>query len=148
VKIRIGLLLLIIGVLATAYVGFFMVTARLSSPASMELYIPKDENDRINYKSTLPRLNLVLLKNDMVYSYYDNDFQNGKSFSYQDIRNVIIERINRFSKDSLVVIIKPMKDATYKNTVDILDEMTRNGIESYTMVDVSKEEKKFFAKVE
>jgi len=36
-----------------------------------------------------------------------------------------------------VVIIKPTPDATYKNTVDILDEMTINEIKRYAMVDIS-----------
>ena len=39
-----------------------------------------------------------------------------------------------------VVIIKPDDDATYKNTVDILDEMTINGVKRYAMVKILKEE--------
>jgi hypothetical protein len=46
-----------------------------------------------------------------------------------------------FSKDSLVVVIKPSEEATYKNAVDILDAMTSNQISRYSMVDVSKPEK-------
>lgn len=40
----------------------------------------------------------------------------------------------------LVVIIKPNDEATYKNTVDILDEMTINRIRTYAMVKILKEE--------
>ncbi len=39
-----------------------------------------------------------------------------------------------------VVIIKPDADATYKNTVDILDEMTINRVRTYAMVKVGPEE--------
>lgn len=39
-----------------------------------------------------------------------------------------------------VVIIKPDKDATYKNTVDILDEMTINGVKTYAMVKIFDQE--------
>ena len=39
-----------------------------------------------------------------------------------------------------VVIIKPDKDATYKNTVDILDEMTINQVKIYAMVKILDEE--------
>ena len=39
-----------------------------------------------------------------------------------------------------VVIIKPDVDATYKNTVDILDEMTINGVKIYAMVKILPQE--------
>ena len=39
-----------------------------------------------------------------------------------------------------IVIIKPDDDATYKNTVDILDEMTINQARTYAMVKILKEE--------
>ena len=39
-----------------------------------------------------------------------------------------------------VVIIKPDKDATYKNTVDILDEMTINQVKIYAMVKILDQE--------
>jgi biopolymer transport protein ExbD len=36
-----------------------------------------------------------------------------------------------------VVVIKPTEEATYKNTVDILDEMTINGVKRFAMVKIS-----------
>jgi biopolymer transport protein ExbD len=39
-----------------------------------------------------------------------------------------------------VVIIKPDNDATYKNTVDILDEMTINQVKTYAMVKIFDQE--------
>jgi biopolymer transport protein ExbD len=39
-----------------------------------------------------------------------------------------------------IVIIKPDKDATYKNTVDILDEMTINQARTYAMVKILDQE--------
>ena len=41
----------------------------------------------------------------------------------------------------LVVVIKPNTDATYKNTVDILDEMTINNIRRFAIVDITDPEK-------
>jgi len=40
-----------------------------------------------------------------------------------------------------VVVIKPMEDATYKNTVDILDEMTINAVKRFAMVKISDTER-------
>lgn len=39
-----------------------------------------------------------------------------------------------------VVVIKPDQDATYKNTVDILDEMTINAVKRYAMVNIEPSE--------
>jgi biopolymer transport protein ExbD len=39
-----------------------------------------------------------------------------------------------------VVVIKPDKDATYKNTVDILDEMTINKVKRFAMIKLSDSE--------
>jgi biopolymer transport protein ExbD len=47
-----------------------------------------------------------------------------------------------------VVIIKPNKDATYKNTVDILDEMTINQVKIYAMVKIFEDENKLILKTQ
>lgn len=39
-----------------------------------------------------------------------------------------------------VVVIKPNSDATYKNTIDVLDEMTINHVQRFAMVDISENE--------
>ena len=39
-----------------------------------------------------------------------------------------------------VVVIKPDRDATYKNTVDILDEMTINKVKRFAMIKISESE--------
>lgn len=47
---------------------------------------------------------------------------------------------NSCADRDFIVIIKPDDDATYKNTVDILDEMTINQARTYAMVKILKEE--------
>jgi hypothetical protein len=39
-----------------------------------------------------------------------------------------------------VVVLKPNDEASYKNTVDILDEMTINDIKRFALVDISPQE--------
>jgi biopolymer transport protein ExbD len=41
-----------------------------------------------------------------------------------------------------VVVIKPNSDATYKNTIDMLDEMTINGVKRFAMIDITEDENK------
>ncbi len=47
-----------------------------------------------------------------------------------------------------IVIIKPDQDATYKNTVDILDEMTINQVKTYAMVKILDQEYQLIKKTE
>jgi hypothetical protein len=48
----------------------------------------------------------------------------------------------------LVIVIKPDEEATYKNTIDILDEMAISAIKRYAMVDLFPVEKDLIKKIE
>ena len=48
--------------------------------------------------------------------------------------------ISECADKDFVVIIKPSPEATYKNTVDILDEMTINQVRTYAMVKIFDQE--------
>ncbi len=47
-----------------------------------------------------------------------------------------------------VVVIKPNKEATYKNTVDILDEMTINRVKRFAMIKITDIENQLIKKTE
>ncbi|HJW16359.1 MAG TPA: hypothetical protein VJ499_04535, partial [Flavisolibacter sp.] len=49
---------------------------------------------------------------------------------------------NAAKDKDFVVVIKPNEDATYKNTVDILDEMTINDVKRFAIVDITDDENK------
>ncbi len=142
-----SLLITIIAFLLVSVV-FFMYTTTTSSPTVMELKIPKDRNEYTDDGSSSSTLTLILLKNNMVYSYYENDVSNGRKNELKNIRSIILDGVQRFTRDSLVVLIKISKDASYRNTVDILDEMTINGIKKYRMIDLNKTEENLLAKAE
>ena len=139
------LVIIIIAVVAISAV-FFIFTSTISSPTVMKLDIPRDENGVSKYQNSNSKLTLVLLKNDMVFGYFGNDINNGTGLEIKEARKIIAQGVQKFTRDSLIVIIKPSKEATYKNSVDVLDEMTINKISRYEMVDLTKEEKEFLAK--
>ena len=144
-KIRLVLILLIIGVVAIACVGFFMFTSTLSSPTTMTLYMPRDsETDSGDkFSGVKAKLTLILLKDEKVFGYYGNFVNEGRSVSLDETNKLIADGWKMFSKDSLVVVIKPTGKSTYKATVDMLDQMTINKIEKYSMTDLNKQEKEF-----
>jgi biopolymer transport protein ExbD len=139
------LVIIIIAVVAISAV-FFIFTSTISSPTVMKLDIPRDENGVSKYQNSNSKLTLVLLKNDMVFGYFGNDINNGTGLEIKEASKIIAQGVQKFTRDSLIVIIKPSEEATYKNSVDILDEMTINEIIRYEMVDLTKEEKEFLAK--
>jgi hypothetical protein len=150
VKIRFGLILLIIGVLAIACIGYFIFTTTLSSPTSMTLVIPKDSvKDSVDkYSEVKTKLTLILLKDEKVFGYYGDSIKGGRLVSNSETDKLIEDGWKMFSKDSLVVVIKPTKEASYKSTVYILDKMAINHIEKYSMIDLNKQEKEFLKTAE
>jgi biopolymer transport protein ExbD len=139
-------------------ITFFIFTTTMSTPSTMKLYMPKDEKDPKNLTEVKESgaLTIMLGKGNGIY-YYEGqikpDGSNFQSSTYKDIRDVIIKkkedvmkmgRALGYPKDTLdkdfVVVIKPNKEATYKNTVDILDEMTINQVHRFALVDITDDE--------
>ena len=164
-------------------ITFFIFTATMKSPSTMDLNMPKesDQKDETKIKQS-GALTILLGKNDQVY-YYEGELtqENASSVfkqtTFKGVRDVIIkkkedviknykaepkdEEIKQKAKDrgdknweraaydkDFVVVIKPDEDATYKNTVDILDEMTINAVKRFAMVKISDTEKELIKKTE
>jgi biopolymer transport protein ExbD len=122
-------------------ITFFIFTTTMSQPTAMKLNLPKDTDkpEEQNKAKESGALSLLLGKNDMVY-YYEGilapDGSNFKSASFKDIRDVILNKKKSTNPNDFVVVIKASPEATYKNTVDILDEMTINDVKRYALVDI------------
>lgn len=137
---------------------FFIFTTTMSTPTAFDLPIPADENDlsKRNKVEDNNALTILLGKENHVYYYEGKLAQNAdgstnlQSASYtgeKGIRDVIINAKKR-SGNELVVIIKPTKESTYKNFVDILDEMQINLVERKAVVDVLDIEQQLIDKTE
>lgn len=123
-------------------ITFFIFTTTVQQPTSMNLNMPKDtkdENQQTKVKES-GSLTILLGKQNVVYYYFGNDPSTIKTTNYKDIRDVILKKKKSTPATDLFVIIKPDKDATYKNAVDILDEMDINDISRYAMVDPTPDE--------
>jgi biopolymer transport protein ExbD len=126
-------------------ITFFIFTATMNDPAAMQLYMPKDTDNQeeLNKAKESGALTIMLGKNNQVY-YYEGqlaaDGSNFMSTNFKGIRDVIINKKRTTPPDDLVIVIKPNEEATYKNTVDILDEMTINDIKRFALVDITPQE--------
>jgi biopolymer transport protein ExbD len=158
-------------------ITFFIFTTTMSSPKALNLNMPKDtkNEEELNKAKESGALTIMLGKNNGVY-YYEGqlapDGSNFKTANFATIRDEIINKKkdvikthihdsncpkiwaeNKGDKNScldrdFVVVIKPDEDATYRNTVDILDEMTINNVKRYAMIDITPQELEVVKKVE
>ena len=150
--------------LAFLLITFFMLTTTLSKPQSMDLTLPDKEKDPLNDKDIKvdenKTLTLLLGENGKLISYMGmitSPLKAPKDYSYgkDGIRKELIARMEAVKQYStakgepgkgMIVIIKPSKKSTYRNLVDILDEMAIVGVNktgSYAIVnDFSPEEVK------
>ncbi len=123
-------------------ITFFIFTTTMSQPTSMNLAMPKDTDkpDEINKVKESGSLTLMLGKGNVIYYYFGNDPATMQTTGYKDVRKIILDKKKSTPTDDLFIIIKPDKDASYKNAVDILDEMSINDISRYAMVDPTADE--------
>ncbi|RVT73170.1 biopolymer transporter ExbD [Flavobacterium sufflavum] len=145
--------------LAFLLITFFMLTTSLSKPQSMSLGLPdKDPKDKTeDMKVDENRTMTVLLgEKDKMFFYMGlvNNPMAPKLIAYgkDGIRKELLKRKKDVAaytaakgkpEQGMIVIIKPGKKSTYKNVVDILDEMAISSIPTYTIVnDFLPEEQK------
>ena len=122
-------------------ITFFIFTTTMSQPTAMKLFLPKDtekpeEQNKIKESGAL---SILLGKDDAIYYYegtLDPTGQNFKSTNFKQVREIIINKKRSTNPEDFVVVIKPGPESTYKNVVDILDEMTINEVKRYAMVDL------------
>jgi biopolymer transport protein ExbD len=126
-------------------ITFFIFTTTMSQPTAMRLFLPKDVKDpnEQNKVKNSAVITLMLGKNDVIYYYEGDSAQKLKPTDFKKIRDIVIDKKRRTDPKDFVVVIKPTVDATYKNTVNILDEMTIDGVKRYAMVDISPVEYNF-----
>ena len=157
-------------------ITFFVFTATMTTPTTLDLNMPKDIKDEKEQTEAKESgvLTIMLGKKNQVYYYegkltVDAGGNNFKQTTFKGIRQIIIDKkkdvISRHQHDEtckktqdkakekgdpdwenackdrdFVVVIKPDQDATYMNTVDILDEMTINQVRTYAMVKILPQE--------
>src|SRR5205823_4442095 len=129
--------------LAFLLLTFFILTTTLSKPQTMEITMPEkpkpeDKQPEVNEKKVLT---LVLGANDKVYWYVGITEPEAKKadFSKDGIRKVLIDK--KAEIRDLIVLIKAMDEAKYKNMVDILDEITITNIQRFAIVDITPADK-------
>ena len=136
-------------------ITFFVFTTTMSKATAMNMNEPKDDPDNQLKVKNSGVMTVLLGKSDQVYYYMGELTPEGastqfKSTTFKDIRQVILDKKNATPIGDLMYIIKSDKDATFKNAIDILDEMAINAVPPghYAEVDMSPTEASLIAQTE
>jgi biopolymer transport protein ExbD len=159
-------------------ITFFIFTTAMTAPTTMNLNMPKDDNEKTDVKKSGVLTILLGQSEDDVY-YYEGEldsvnYANFKITSFSGIRDIIINKKKevishyitntgceeRAKKDGkkdpknecrdmdFFVIVKPDAQTRYKGIVDILDEMMINAVGRYALIDITEDEDKLVKKTE
>lgn len=149
--------------LAFLLITFFMLTTSLSKPQSMNLAMPDKTPPDIPQVELLiseDRTLTILLgeKNKMVWYYglAKKPIEGPTVVGYgkNGIRKELLAKIQSVvakygdPKKGLIVLVKASKKSTYRNLVDILDEIAITNVPTYALVDITPEEKAMLEKEE
>ena len=128
-------------------ITFFVFTTTMSQSTAMNMNEPKDDSTQQLKVKNSGAMTVLLGKGDQVYYYFgqleaDKLSQQFKSTTFKEIRKLIVDKKNGTPIGDLMYIIKSDKNSTFKNAIDILDEMTISAVPPghYAEVDMTPTE--------
>ena len=136
--------------LAFLLITFFIMTTTLAKPKAMDMFMPDKSKKDVQLPVPETRTMTVWLgANDKIEWFVGAP---GKSqptvdnFGKDGIRKTLIEQ-NKKIEDThqgpdnyMIVLVKPSDHSTYKNFVNMIDEINIAGIKSYGVVDITAPE--------
>lgn len=123
-------------------ITFFVFTTELSKPQAFKLNMPTE--GEVTQSPVSTTITLTLKGNGEIYFLEGNDehiLAAGKTYLYNtpSVRDHLLNKrqriINQFGTDEhYTVLIQPTSNSTYKELVDILDEITITDINKYVLL--------------
>ncbi len=142
--------------LAFLLITFFMLTTSLSKPIAMDIAKPdKDDNSvERNELRASETMTILLGKNNKVAWYMGEANKAVPTIeNFSDIRKTILDNKKKVAETTggrqIIMVIKPTPGATYKNFVDIMDELAITKIATAPAIDdenITDAEKDFMKK--
>lgn len=139
--------------LAFLLITFFMLTTSLSKPQSMNLVMPDKDDTKVNepvLDVADDRTLTILLgeKNKMVWYYglpkTPIEGPTVVGYGKNGIRKELLAKTKSVvakygdPKKGLIVLVKASKKSTYRNLVDIIDEIAITNVPTYAIVDITQ----------
>jgi hypothetical protein len=111
----------------------------MTTPTALRLILPMDTPD-LQPEPEHAVITLMPAANNTIYYYEGADLTKLKTADFTSIRNIILDKKHSTDPKWFEVVLKPTKDASYKNAVDILDEMKIDDVPHYALVDITPNE--------
>lgn len=128
-------------------ITFFMLTTTLQKPSVMQLNMPDktDDGKKMDVKASNTLALIAGPKSKVYYFRGDPKDPNLKigvtDYTAKGLRQVVLENKAAVTAaagaDKFVVVVMPMDKASYKNVVDLLDELAITGADRYGMTEVA-----------
>ncbi len=114
-------------------ITFFVFTTTMSQATAMNMNEPKDSQDNQVKVKESGAMTILLGRQNQVYYYFGQLdpaklSEQFKSTNFKDIRDLIANKKKNTPEGDLMYIIKSDDKSTFKNAIDILDEMTISGV--------------------
>ena len=136
-------------------ITFFVFTTTMSQATAMNMNEPKDDSTQQLKVKNSGAMTILLGKGDQVYYYFGQLdptklSEQFKSTTFKEIRPLIVEKKKSTPIGDLIYIIKSDNESTFKNAIDILDEMSICAVPPghYAEVDMAPSEKMMIKQTE
>jgi biopolymer transport protein ExbD len=127
-------------------ITFFIFTTNMSKPRAMKLNMPKDTVKDSSLVKESETINIVLGAGNTIFYYGGKSIDQMNTAVYTSgIRKIITDKRRELASRSvdgnkLTVLIKPMHESSYKNVVDVLDEMMISQVKTYILMEPAEAE--------
>jgi biopolymer transport protein ExbD len=138
-------------------ITFFVITAELSEPRSINLNMPRDSKVKSELGNSYA---LTVIAGKDRHFYYHGNWneanERNEVFSFSsnlELRYVINEKLRKLDsdavfkegRDGMMLLLKPTEYTSYKTLVDILDEILITGVKKHAIVKLSPDEIEWLA---
>lgn len=137
---------------------FFVFTTSMTTPTAMNLVMPYDKDTTTHDPVCESCVLTVLLDKQNRIQYYAGSLEQGAEvketgFAASEIRSVLMHKKAAVQRargdgDQFILIIKPSAKSSFKNFVDITDEVSICGIKKYYIDELKAADKQLLMKNE
>jgi biopolymer transport protein ExbD len=117
--------------LAFLLITFFMLTTSLSKPLAMDIAKPDKDEKNLDNKLEVKQsqtMTILLAKGNKIMWYMGEPGKSTPTIEgFADIRKSLLDnkkKVKESTGKDIMIIVRPTDGATYKNFVDIMDELT------------------------